>query len=172
MQYLSISTLFESLMLAALLLFSKASVFASQPSWTECLDISEDKVRLDCYDDKARATRQLNTHNTPIPEFNNENHSGEKTADVITPTAFDDQFGKKLQPVNVPIQSIEAQIVSVSNSSTGRQIIELSNNQVWTENEPGKRKLKPGEIVTIALDGKHYDLKRPSNPDIPVSRIR
>ena len=145
---------------------------------TECLSIKEDKARLACYDQTTSALLQIQKKTVDpddVPIGNNISGTGITTFEKEEPgnkenDDLENAFGKTEKKEDL-LEKISETIIAVNLTPTGKQVLTLSNGQKWMENEPGKRKVRSGERVTIVKDGKHYDLVRPEKPRISVHRI-
>lgn len=81
-------------------------------------------------------------------------------------------FGREREPsAGEQLDHLTASILSVRKGPLGRQIISLSNGQVWMENEAGRRRIAAGQSVTIRKHRWHYELELPSQPNVAVRRI-
>lgn len=81
-------------------------------------------------------------------------------------------FGRERDPPpGGRLDHVTASIVSVRRDPLGRQIISLSNGQVWIENEPGRRPIAPDQSVTIRKHRWHYELELADQPNVAVRRI-
>ena len=79
-------------------------------------------------------------------------------------------FGKREKPKKIEEQ-IKTSIKSIKKTPLGKHIMTLSNGQVWIENEPGRRVIKAGQVVTIKKKRFHFEMKLTSGGKIAVNRI-
>ena len=166
----------------SLLIFS-AGLIASDLS--TCVDIDDPVQRLACYDRLSGRVVGPEAEQTE-PEFlKAESAVPEPAVPATTPKRSDVASGnaptptdpagfglKRDQRQGAEPDHITAMIVSVQTSPTGAQILSLSNGQIWTEIEKGRRPIDPQQEVTIRRYRWHYEMELKAQPDITVKRLQ
>lgn len=64
-----------------------------------------------------------------------------------------------------------AHIESIRRARLGHHIMTLSNGHIWAENEPGVRRIKAGQDVTIIKVRFRYDMRLESGRRVAVHRV-
>lgn len=148
-----------------------------------CVDIDDAAQRLACYD--RQSGRSAGTESEQVASKTRSMESVSPEAPAATAKRLDTTLGsveapadpagfglKQAQRTTAEPDHITATIVSVQASPSGAQVISLSNGQVWTEIEKGKRPIEPSQEVTIWRYRWHYEMKLRSQPDITVKRLQ
>ncbi|MAT83859.1 MAG: hypothetical protein CMQ43_12710 [Gammaproteobacteria bacterium] len=69
------------------------------------------------------------------------------------------------------VDSISARIERVETTPLGRHVVTLSNGQIWMENEPGRRPIRPGQHVMVRKHRWHYEMELARQPNVAVHRL-
>ena len=186
------------ILLSAILLSINIDLVAAE--FANCLDIPVNIERLDCYDRLAREDRQRRSEVTKpkAVELVKQDPVRHKSIDTLAQSPIDsivvdtrkpsgnesmgsiapeekkkhwiNLFGKREKPKKIEEQ-IKTSIKSIKKTPLGKHIMTLSNGQVWIENEPGRRVIKAGQVVTIKKKRFHFEMKLTSGGKIAVNRI-
>lgn len=146
----------------------------------DCAAIDSAVARLDCYDRLAsRQASQQAPQRSPMPA--SEPAAERADADIEDqpqqPEVRPDeervaQFGKPPQrDAEQKFEAVEASIESVRKGPLGKQIMTLSNGQIWMENEPGRRRIEADQQITIRKHRWHYEMELASQPNVTVRRV-
>lgn len=162
------------------LLLCSTGLVASELS--RCVGVEDPLERLACYDRIAGRSAgpeapQAET-DAPTPEPAPSPHAAPAPRAAPTPRmapvpADPEGFGlKRDQRQAAEPEHITATIVSVQTSPGGAQVMTLSNGQIWTEIEKGRRPIEPQQEVTIRRYRWHYKMELASQPDVTVRRLQ
>ena len=128
----------------------------------DCRALTSATQRLDCYDQFIDAQR-ISPNQAPI------RRTAENPAPVAPPAATasvepelrlsqENLFGKDEVAMRKSVQNatgteeidrIEARIVAIRNSASGKAVITLDNGQVWMQTESSRARLSVNDTVTI-----------------------
>ena len=175
---------FWSLTLIAL----SAAAWGEQGRIADCSSIESDLERLICYDERAGDDRRQREREAeapveagkPAPAVDEPAVDEQAVAGAVPVVAEDepvraepargvDDFGVQ-RPKAVPKQ-VDSRIQSIRRAPLGHHVMTLSNGQIWAENEPGVRRIKAGQDVTIAKRRLRYVMHLESGRNVAVHRI-
>lgn len=136
---------------------------------SNCIKISEDDVRLTCFDQLAQTSlTSLNLAQVIVQPAVKVKSLEEKT---INDFAKDDL--KKTPEARGP-NSIVATILNVNQLIRGQWVIDLENGQKWQQQGSGKLALKVGDTIRLKKGsmGAVYLFKNGSHRNIRVKRLK
>ena len=67
--------------------------------------------------------------------------------------------------------SVGARIDRVQMTPLGHHVVTLSNGQIWMENEPGRRPIRPGQHVVVRKHRWHFEMELAQQPNVAVHRL-
>ena len=152
-----------------------------------CAKLTDDRARLECYDEVAR--RLAGTNAQPLADASAAASGTATTANrpsspshVTAPPAAKPgaDFGlseaakQARDPEKAKQDSISAEVATIARRLTGEMVVTLADGQVWAQLDPDTRaKIKVGDTVTIrraALGS--YLLVTPSGMATRVKRLK
>jgi hypothetical protein len=130
-----------------------SSVYAAQPlpGLMACRMLTDDAARLACFDREAAALAGNATAPTPQPQQPSSAPALNAKQQFGLPehALVEKEIAAGTRPIAV--NTIEARVAQLSQTSDGRSVVTLDNQQVWRQLTVDKDLLlKPGETVTIS----------------------
>lgn len=126
----------------------------------DCALVEDDIRRLECFDRWVET--QAAPERAPGGPADREPETGSASGKDIhgEDDALEDVVG-----------SISARIDRVATTPLGHHVVTLSNGQVWMENEPGRRPIRPGQHVVVRKHRWHYEMELARQPNVAVHRL-
>lgn len=126
----------------------------------DCVLIDDDIGRLACFDRLVET--QGASVRAPCAPADREPETGSASGKEIH--GADDVLGHVAG-------SISARIDRVATTPLGHHVVTLSNGQIWMENEPGRRPIRPGQHVVVRKHRWHYEMELAGQPNVAVHRL-
>lgn len=102
----------------------------------DCLKLTADHARLQCYDQLARSTQPLTaTPATPAKQV---------AADPVQ------NFGLENRAPEQQVEDLKLTVKAVRMTSKGRLEVTMQNGQIWLQTDDSRLDVKAGDVCTIA----------------------
>jgi hypothetical protein len=138
----------------------------------QCLQLSQDQARLQCYDHLARqsVTPAAAVAATPTPVASAPDTPAAPAAAAVDPTQ---SFGLEKRTPKEQIADLQLVAKSVRTTAKGRVEITMENGQIWLQTDDSRFDVKPGDVCRIerAMMGSFLLDNGRSNRKIRVRRV-
>ena len=177
-----------------ILLTLSATTWGDEDMISDCLDVAGKLERLVCYDERAREYRRehgadvtsspqapsAQTSSAQAPSTQTSRKAAPIQTESDVPAVATIDLPRKAQPSDENFGKFESRaapktlatrIQSIVKAPLGNHVMTLSNGQIWSENEPNRRRITAGQNVTITKKRLYYEMRLESGRRVPVRRI-
>jgi len=114
----------------------------------ECREVSDDVLRLVCYDALTVETVPEEPAATPAPVAVTATTAAVATEQATAPEPASDDFGQEFN-VNEKAQTMTSSVIEVRKNAKGGLVLTLANDHVWQQSGSERLFVKEGQNVTV-----------------------